>query len=432
MVGYSHLVTTSAAGYEPHTHGSEDDDDLISMLFSPSPSSASSSSSSSSWFHPRTSPTSTAFILTKKEYQGISKPILDEGDGILVPKRQYAAQKKRLVKMQQNARKPALLQPRGPWTVAGDEEKPLMLRFSEHPPAEATSSRHDEAEKRAQLRDEVDVPNDESSRVVVNEQLENWKSDTQRSEELERWVHEEEHPENAYEEAKAEKEDWFPHSPGLDQEMQDVPVSMLYSFRAHQLKEKAKLASKLADNAVLEAKKQEQLAHYWRQETLKAESEAMRALTTELKHSDQSQNQGPSGTPGDAAGPETGEGKQITYPLTPEQLGEVGWLPTVPGTELPPTPLVGDYDKGMVRVTSASLLPWSASTPTAASLASSLAATLASTTLTARCREASNAESGSWLRLVSCRPEAQGALPRTRSELLALHGCRQHRLSNFF
>lgn len=98
----------------------------------------------------------------------------------------------------------------------------------------------------------------------------------------------------------------------------DVSVADLYKYYGNRLARRARQAAILADQAVQEAWRQQQLARYWTRQALEDEAKAMRSL------------------PAPKVDPED------TWPHVP------------PGWELPPTPLVSTRDPRSVSIYSGS------------------------------------------------------------------------------
>lgn len=107
----------------------------------------------------------------------------------------------------------------------------------------------------------------------------------------------------------------------------DVSVADLYKYYGNRLARRARQAAILADKAVQEAWKQQQLARYWTRQALEDEAKAMRAMRS--------------------LPPPKGDPEQDTH-------HRLWHLHVPPGWELPPAPLVSTRDPRSVSIYSGS------------------------------------------------------------------------------
>jgi hypothetical protein len=280
-----------------------------------------------------------AFLLTRSEYSKVNRSFKEKVDGEKFPMRQMKKMCIRQKREQLKAKTRKLLKSNGPWAVTGDllggpgKEKLL--------PPKKYMNRLGKAEEQAKLKNVVPQPAFESERPRLLARLRAWVSDAQQEDEISRLVSEKmKKPDMEAELAK--QTPLFPKLRSYEQELEILPMSSLYLFKARMLNKRAKVAARIADNAILEARKHQRLAHYWSDEALKAEGHAMRAL----------QPSASSALPSSAAGAGPAWSQ---YPLTPEDYERVGNLPSPPGLELPVMPVVATENRGVVRVFSAVL-----------------------------------------------------------------------------
>eukprot|EP00928_Gymnodinium_smaydae_P069987 TRINITY_DN53945_c0_g1_i1.p1 TRINITY_DN53945_c0_g1~~TRINITY_DN53945_c0_g1_i1.p1 ORF type:complete len:364 (-),score=98.46 TRINITY_DN53945_c0_g1_i1:84-1112(-) len=109
-----------------------------------------------------------------------------------------------------------------------------------------------------------------------------------------------------------------------------VHESDIWQYSANVLVKRAREAAILADNAVIEAWRQQQLARDYAHKAMEYEAATLRSLPV---------------AEGDAAA-----AGRFDYKLTPEQYALYGPLKPMPGTELPVTPLVGGPGSDFVRL----------------------------------------------------------------------------------
>lgn len=302
----------------------------------------------------RTLSRSSSFVVTQEEYKEVNESLKEKKDGGLYPKNQQKELDKRFLKGGLLAALKSFVlgflnkPPKGPFTPWGEPEG--APGFELQPPKEMVSNMDFKAEAQAWLRDNEPEPSREADRAVVEAQLDAWKSDAQRLDELGRRVAKKLRPLGPLVEA-AKRKPLYPLKPELEKEIEVLPISALYTYRAFVMHQRAKVAARIADNALLEVRKQQSLAHYWTREALKAEAQTQLAL-----HAD-------AAAAASLARARLGSKPVLRapswtrYPVPEDMQVEYGNTLALPGMELPISPVVAPEGAGVVRVVRAAVSP---------------------------------------------------------------------------